>query len=113
MCTMRLALHKGDGIFRRLEKVKTWSTTIIHPYANSLRSFHLKVSEARVKLGITSGYARPPKVRDILSTYLIVNLELEICPVVSSLPRRIPSYMLCGVSGADLQNDTDLRRYNN
>ena len=28
-----------------------------------------KVSEVRVKLGITLGYARPPKVRDISSKY--------------------------------------------
>ena len=45
---------------------------------------------------------------DILM-YLIVNLGLEVCPVVSSLSRRIPNYMLCGASGVDSQNDTDLR----
>jgi len=28
-----------------------------------------QVSEVRVRLGITSGYARPPKVRDISSKY--------------------------------------------
>jgi len=34
-----------------------------------LSRMHDEVSEVRVKLGVTSGYARPPKVRDISSKY--------------------------------------------
>ena len=40
------------------------------PQTISLSKYsQIQVSEVRVRLGVTSGYARPPKVRDISSKY--------------------------------------------